>query len=353
MLIDLGITFSLLVINTLLTNEATTDRVHCPLVLFLGNTDNPDLTIEEYIKLEAEKARRRGRNFNRENATYDMAGLPPRAQRHLWLRYEVEGYTKEIVQDYEQRHATIFGRQVNRVHILDFEGLTEEMRQGLPDRLRMVYTGAQGQVLFTSHAWRRLFEIQGPLLGGATRSMTWRQLILALGLHTAEEMAGDGFEAYWLGSTRAIPNKRDLRAYWTVISSDGDFLGVVPSYTLIRDPLRRLCHRLISFSISGRAQAPEKVTATDLFYLRSMDEGWTARGGEFRVEVSDGTIAHVNLRVLGAGILTSAAGLVFGCLFLTLALVVLVEIKLGKLACLDWYGLASVVPLVVLVPSAL
>ncbi|GKC08179.1 hypothetical protein Tco_0999789, partial [Tanacetum coccineum] len=30
---------------------------------------------------------------------------------------------------------------------------------------------------------------------GATRSMTWRQLILALGLHTAEEMAGDGFEA--------------------------------------------------------------------------------------------------------------------------------------------------------------
>ncbi|GJY14765.1 hypothetical protein Tco_0385187, partial [Tanacetum coccineum] len=79
----------------------------------------------------------------------------------------------------------------------------------------------------------------------------------------------------------------------------------------------------------------------------------TARGGEFRVEVSDGTIAHVNLRVLGAGILTSAAGLVFGCLFLTLALVVLVEIKLGKLACLDWYGLASVVPLVVLVPSAL
>ncbi|GKB45096.1 ribonuclease H-like domain-containing protein [Tanacetum coccineum] len=151
-----------------------------------------------------------------------------RSPAHTEGGYEVEGYTKEIVQDYEQRHATIFGKQVNRVHILDFEGLTEEMRHGLPDRLRMVYTGAQGQ------------------LGRATRSMTWRQLILALGLHTAEEMAGD----------------------------DGDFLGVVPSYTLIRDPLRRLCHRLISFIISGRAQAPEKVTTTDLFYLRSMDEGW-------------------------------------------------------------------------------
>nr|GEV90264.1 hypothetical protein [Tanacetum cinerariifolium] len=52
-------------------------------------------------------------------------------------------------------------------------------------------------------------------------------------------------------------------------------LRVVPSYTSIRDPLRRLCHRLIVLSISGKGQAPEKVTVTDLFYLRSMDEGTT------------------------------------------------------------------------------
>ncbi|GKA84437.1 hypothetical protein Tco_0806032 [Tanacetum coccineum] len=31
--------------------------------------------------------------------------------------------------------------------------------------------------------------------------------------------------------------------------------------------------RLISYSISGRGQTPEKVTSTDLFYLRSMDQG--------------------------------------------------------------------------------
>ncbi|GKA51824.1 ribonuclease H-like domain-containing protein [Tanacetum coccineum] len=232
-----------------------------------------------------------------------MAQLPVKAQRHPWLRYQVEGYTKEIVNDFERRLDTIFSRQVNRVHILDFEGLTVEMRPDLAYRLRMVYTGSEGQVLFTSDAWRRLFEIRGPLvrefmieffstcrisdtemglhvrdtlyfqLGGARRSMTRRHFILALGLHTAKEMAWGGFEAYWLGSTRAIPNKGGLRAYWTRISSDGEFLGVAPSYTLIRDPLRRLFHRLISFSISGIAQAPEKVTATDLFYLRSMDEG--------------------------------------------------------------------------------
>ncbi|GJR19896.1 hypothetical protein Tco_0968423 [Tanacetum coccineum] len=137
--------------------------------------------------------------------------LPPCDQRHLWLRYQVEGYTEEIVHDFEQRLKTIFGRQVNRLHILDFEGLTPDIRQDLAERLRMVYTGDDGQEIF---------------LGGARRSMTWRQFILALGLHTAEEMAEDGFEAYWLGSERVIPDKGDLSGYWIEISSDKDFFEI-------------------------------------------------------------------------------------------------------------------------------
>ncbi|GKA30519.1 hypothetical protein Tco_0716824 [Tanacetum coccineum] len=57
------------------------------------------------------------------------------------------------------------------------------------------------------------------------------------------------------------------------ISSARDFLGTTPSYTAIRDPILRLCHRLIACNIAGRSQAPEKVTMTDLFYLRVMDVG--------------------------------------------------------------------------------
>nr|GFB59919.1 hypothetical protein [Tanacetum cinerariifolium] len=45
------------------------------------------------------------------------------------------------------------------------------------------------------------------------------------------------------------------------------------SYTYIRDLVWRLCHRLISYNISEKGHAPEKVAATDLFYLRSMDRG--------------------------------------------------------------------------------
>ncbi|GKD67544.1 hypothetical protein Tco_1321634, partial [Tanacetum coccineum] len=154
----------------------------------------------------------------------DMAPLPPRDQRHPWLRYQVEGYTEDIVHNYEQRLETIFGRSVNR-------------------------------------------------LGGARRRMTWRQFILALGLHTSVEMAEDGFEAYWLGGERVVPDKGDLRDYWIEISSDMDILGPAPSHVYIRDHVRRLCHMMIACSISGKGYAPEKVTGIDLFYLRSMDRG--------------------------------------------------------------------------------
>ncbi|GJW79094.1 hypothetical protein Tco_0140776 [Tanacetum coccineum] len=152
----------------------------------------------------------------------DMAPLPPRDQRHLWLRYQ---------------------------------GLTLDMRPDLAERMRMVYTGDDGigDEMGLDVAGTLYFQ-----LGGARSSMTWRQFILAMGLHTAEEMAEDGFRAYWLGSERLIPDKGDISDYWVEISSGKDFLRGAPLYTYIRDPVRRLCHRLISYSISRRGQAPKK-----------------------------------------------------------------------------------------------
>lgn len=62
---------------------------------------------------------------------------------------------------------------------------------------------------------------------------------------------------------------------------------------------------------------------------------------------------HVNLRLLQAGIVAAAAGTIFGCAFLTAALVYLVQIKLGILGCWGWHTVAAVCPLVILVPFAL
>ncbi|GKE61663.1 hypothetical protein Tco_1512030, partial [Tanacetum coccineum] len=147
----------------------------------------------------------------------------------------VDGYDEGIVHSYEQRLKTIWSRPVNRVHVLDFASLTLEMRQDLAVRLRMVYTGGEGQQFLSTY---RMSDTEMGLdvadtlcfqLGDVRRRMTWRQFILALGLHTEQKMSEAG----------------------------------------------RLCHKMIAYSISGREHAPEKVTGVDLFYLRSMDQGTT------------------------------------------------------------------------------
>nr|GEY96847.1 hypothetical protein [Tanacetum cinerariifolium] len=51
--------------------------------------------------------------------------------RYSWLRYQVERYVVDIVHSYEQRLETIWGRSVNRVHVLDFAGLAD----GAPEKV--------------------------------------------------------------------------------------------------------------------------------------------------------------------------------------------------------------------------
>ncbi|GKB98113.1 hypothetical protein Tco_0984250 [Tanacetum coccineum] len=163
--------------------------------------------------------------------------LPPRDQRHQYLRYEVLQYTDVDILDFKTRLAWIYMKEVYRVQVLYFGGLPDLMAEGLSARMLMF-----GETILD-------LDTPGALqfqLGGARRRLSWRQFILALGLHTAEEIETVGFSAYW---------------------------AETPSYTSIRDLILRLCHRLIACSIPGRSQAPEKVNMTDLFYLRGMDVG--------------------------------------------------------------------------------
>ncbi|KAI4306769.1 hypothetical protein L6164_030018 [Bauhinia variegata] len=63
--------------------------------------------------------------------------------------------------------------------------------------------------------------------------------------------------------------------------------------------------------------------------------------------------AHINTTIFRIGMLVSGAGSVIGCGFLMMALVNVVQIKLGTLACGSSHSYAAVVPLFILVPSAL
>ncbi|GJS88504.1 hypothetical protein Tco_0771140 [Tanacetum coccineum] len=165
-------------------------------------------------------------------AERDMA-FPPRDQRHQYLRYKGLQYIDTDIVDFEIRLAKIYKREMHRVQVFDFGVLLDLMAEGLRGRMMIEHKDAQGQ----------------------------------------KEMQTIGFDLYWAESARQIPDKGDLSTYWIGILSMGNFLCTPPSYTLIKDPMLRLYHRLIVCSIAGRSQAPKKVVVTDLFYLRGMDVG--------------------------------------------------------------------------------
>ncbi|GJT68048.1 hypothetical protein Tco_1019528 [Tanacetum coccineum] len=176
---------------------------------------------------------------------FAVIALPPREQRHQYLRYEGLHYTNADIVDFKMRLARIYKREVHRLQVFDFRGLPDLMAEGLSGRMQIEHGDAQGQSLFTSRAWRRLFDIRGPLVYELILEFfsTFRFGEVVLDLDTAEALQ---FQ---------------------------DFLGIALSYTSIRDLILRLCHRLIVYNITGRSQAPKKVTVTDLFYLRGMDVG--------------------------------------------------------------------------------
>nr|GEW07781.1 hypothetical protein [Tanacetum cinerariifolium] len=98
----------------------------------------------------------------------------------------------------QERLGKIYGRGVLRVQVFDFGGLTAEMAEGLSGRMLMKHMDAQGQSVFTSQAWRWLFET------GSYRyfSQDTRDRIALIFLYFAQDLAGK--------KSTKLETKRDL-----------------------------------------------------------------------------------------------------------------------------------------------
>ncbi|GJW58697.1 hypothetical protein Tco_0105428 [Tanacetum coccineum] len=94
----------------------------------------------------------------------DMAPFPPREHRHRFLRYEGLEYTDSDIADFESRLDMIHMREVHRVPVIDFGGLPDLMAEGLTARMVMEHRDEAGVSVFTSKAWRRMFDIKGLLV---------------------------------------------------------------------------------------------------------------------------------------------------------------------------------------------
>nr|GEY61059.1 hypothetical protein [Tanacetum cinerariifolium] len=104
--------------------------------------DDPNITMEEYIKLGEEKAQKHGKVFNWETAKCGKIGL----QEWIW-RIRVKPICHMALPPRDQTH------QYLRVQVYDFEVLPNLMAEGLSGSMLMEHRDAQGQSVFTSRAW--------------------------------------------------------------------------------------------------------------------------------------------------------------------------------------------------------
>ncbi|GJT02054.1 hypothetical protein Tco_0823223 [Tanacetum coccineum] len=266
--------------------------------------NDPNITMEEYIRLKEEKAQRHGRTFNWQTATYDkMEHCEDEDNSFTNFRTE---YPTIVFDDTLTSDATLsceptvnplnenkidfrisFDKSDDEDYMVIFNENSFSYKIIFVDNLKTDSEKENDKVNMPSSPEPTIshsddldffkdFENEFPAVtynDDLTSKLTKPSDERYRDGFRHEEMAEDGFGAYWLGSERVIPDKGDLREYWIEISSDRDLLGPTPSYVFIRYPVRRLCHKMISCSISGRGQTTKKVTGVDLFYLMSMDWG--------------------------------------------------------------------------------
>ncbi|GJS92114.1 hypothetical protein Tco_0774750 [Tanacetum coccineum] len=90
-----------------------------------------------------------------------LYGLPPRDQRHQYLRFEGLQYTDADITDFEKMLGKIHEREVHRVQVFNFGGLTDLMADGLSGRMLIKHKHAQGHDFFALERKRRAMISEG------------------------------------------------------------------------------------------------------------------------------------------------------------------------------------------------
>nr|GEX26324.1 hypothetical protein [Tanacetum cinerariifolium] len=221
--------------------------------------DDPNITMKEYIRLEEEKARRHGKVYNWETATYDRIWDDDEVHNLRSVETKVPAIvfddmftyhaafscepTVSPLNDNEIDFRILFDESDDEDYTVIFDKNSFSYKRISVDDLKTDSKNDNDKVnmpSFSSPEPTGTLQLQ---LGGAKHRMSWMQFILDLGLHTTEEMKTAGFGLYWA-------------------------------------------------DIARRSQAPKKVTVTDLFYLRGIDLddtwAWVALGPERQPDAAAG-----------------------------------------------------------------
>ncbi|GJU34185.1 hypothetical protein Tco_1182539 [Tanacetum coccineum] len=232
----------------------STNDVLIPLVE-MGDANH---TIEEYIELKAKKAHRRGQMFHWETATYEKARY-----------HENIGYFKDFKTNFP---AIVFDDALATDHKISSEPTVSLLDDNEID-FRISFDESDNED-YTFIYDKNLFSCKLIHVNNLKTDSKNDNDEVNISSNDVVEQSDSGISInIW---HHYMPEIRDIHGSDTRVMSTlmllftiRDSIGV----GIVWYPLRRPCHRLIAFNISGRGQIPEKVITTNLFYVRSMDEG--------------------------------------------------------------------------------
>nr|GEV98064.1 hypothetical protein [Tanacetum cinerariifolium] len=216
--------------------------------------------MEEYIRLEEEKARRHGKVYSWEIAMYGRIGYDDDVHDLRSVKIELpdivfnDTLTPEIALSWKPLIFIIknlcvpFGIPFDPKQFYKDGVKTRELQRPRVSSIRHIEPKPPNTVYWIPYGygvpildlyviWLFYLEIKGiSTLGEMAEGLSGKRRIENMDAQGQKEIESAGFDAYWVESVRQIPDKG-----------------------------------LIACSIVGRSQAPKKVTVTDLFYLRGMD----------------------------------------------------------------------------------
>ncbi|GKA02132.1 ribonuclease H-like domain-containing protein [Tanacetum coccineum] len=213
--------------------------------------------------------------------------------------------------------------------------VTEMQSLEIDDMLRIRVREAESEeVIFTSVAWMRAFNINEPIyaelcheffstyefdevcaddelqtkkiikfrLGGRAHSFTLLEFARRLGLYQAVELEEDGFNVYFEGGLHNDDNF-NAKDYWLSISRE-DNLGLSRSHiSTIRNPILRVIHKTITYGLCQRTTGYDKVKKNDLWLLRiictgiDFEESFASVARTEAIRIFIASAAHKNMMI--------------------------------------------------------
>ncbi|KAI7731661.1 hypothetical protein M8C21_012807 [Ambrosia artemisiifolia] len=204
-----------------------------------------------------------------------MVAEVPGNRHHEWLHFEAheEEYEKRLDALWPRRHLILAGRRLDfaTMNILGQKKRWDDIVTGPWRKLFRIHQVQYVELVMEFFA---TYEFPNPnqdlqdsrairfRLGGRWMEISVARLGEILGLYTAEEIDSELFTAGIID----FPSERVKKEFWAD-QGVGNYTPGKTKASKFRDPLLRILHRCLVYSIAGRFKSETAINLRELFYL--------------------------------------------------------------------------------------